>query len=264
MVAESISLAEKPRTTIAWREKFLASAIHFLVTLALAAGAAALIFLIWFPDPFQSMVGGTKLFLLIVGCDLALGPLISLVIYNSNKPRRELLTDYAIVGVVQLAALVYGVYAISNARPAYVAFVQDRLEVVTAVEIEASELEAANEPYRTLPKWGPRFVGTDVPADQREEALFVALQGRDISMRPRFYVPYEHRIEEIKRRAKPLAELEQRHPPAKELVASALAERGVPSDRARWLPIKAKEGFWTALIDLESGYPIAYVPLDPY
>ena len=37
---------------IVWREKFIATAIHFLVTLVLAACAAALIFLVWFPRPF--------------------------------------------------------------------------------------------------------------------------------------------------------------------------------------------------------------------
>ena len=91
---------------IVWREKFLATAIHFLVTLALAACAAALIFLVWFPDPMQTMIGGTELFMLVVGCDLALGPLISLVIYNSRKSRRELVIDYTIVGAVQTESFV--------------------------------------------------------------------------------------------------------------------------------------------------------------
>ena len=43
---------------IIWREKFLATAIHFLVTLTLAICAAALIFLVWFPDPFQKLPNG--------------------------------------------------------------------------------------------------------------------------------------------------------------------------------------------------------------
>ena len=47
---------------IVWREKFVATGIHFLVTLALAACAAALIFLVWYPDPFETMIGGTELF----------------------------------------------------------------------------------------------------------------------------------------------------------------------------------------------------------
>jgi hypothetical protein len=102
---------------IVWREKFIATAIHFLVTLALAVCAAALIFLVWFPSPFATMIGGTELFLLVVGCDLALGPLISLINYNSRKSRPKLNFDYTVVGVVQISALVYGIIVLDGARP---------------------------------------------------------------------------------------------------------------------------------------------------
>jgi hypothetical protein len=98
----------------------------------MGACAAALIFLVWFPDPYQTMVGGTKLFELVVICDLVLGPLISLVIYDRNKGRRKLIVDYTIVGVVQLAMLAYGVYVVAGTRPVYTAFNKDRLEVVSA------------------------------------------------------------------------------------------------------------------------------------
>src|SRR5687768_5273491 len=120
---------------IVWREKFRALLLHFLITAAVAAVAAAVIFFVWFPDPFQTMMGGTKLFLLISACDLVLGPLISLIIYNSRKSRLALITDYSIVGVLQIAALVYGVLSIAQARPVYVAFVGDRFEVVAASDI---------------------------------------------------------------------------------------------------------------------------------
>ena len=54
------------------------------------------------------------------------------MIYNSRKSRRELLMDYSVVGVVQLAALVYGVFVLAGTRPVYVAFNQDRIEVASA------------------------------------------------------------------------------------------------------------------------------------
>ena len=84
--------------------------------------AAALIFLVWFPAPFATMVGGTELFMLVVGCDLVLGPLLSLVIYDPRKTRLALVIDYSIVGAVQLATLIYGVYIVAGTRPVYVAF----------------------------------------------------------------------------------------------------------------------------------------------
>jgi hypothetical protein len=250
---------------IVWREKLVATGIHFLVTLFLAAIAAALIFLVWFPDPMQTMIGGTKLFLLVVGCDLALGPLISLVIYNSRKSRRELVIDYSIVGAVQIAALVYGVFILAGTRPVYVAFNHDRLEVVTARDIEEQELAAAKDAlYRTLPITGPRLVAIEVPQAEQNDALSESLKGNEEHVRPRFYVPYESRLKQILERAKPLADLEQRHPESKSLVEAAVADVATPPARLRWLPVRHRKGFWTALIDADDGKPKAYVAVDPY
>jgi hypothetical protein len=249
---------------IVWREKLLATGIHFLVTLFLAAIAAALVFLVWFPDPMQAMIGGTQLFMLVVGCDLALGPLISLVIYNSRKSRRELVMDYSVVGAVQIAALVYGVFILAGTRPVYVAFSKDRLEVVTARDISEKELEAAKDPYRSLPVTGPRFVAVAVPAPEQSDAMLESLKGNEEHTRPRFYTAYESQLAQIRERAKPLADLEQKFPGTKRLLDEAVADAAIPAARLRWLPVRHRRGFWTALIDVEDGKPKGYVPIDPY
>src|SRR5690242_11523295 len=98
---------------INWRERFVAAAIHFFFTALLSGIAAALIFFVWFPNGLAALVGGSALFLIMVGCDVVLGPMLSLVIYSSTKPKRELILDYTIVGLLQLAALGYGVWTMS-------------------------------------------------------------------------------------------------------------------------------------------------------
>lgn len=250
---------------IVWREKFVATGIHFLVTLGFAACAAALIFLVWYPDPFETMIGGTELFLLVVGCDLALGPLISLVIYDRRKSRRALITDYSIVGIVQIAALVYGVHTLAAARPVYVAFSHDRIEIVSAVDISDEELAAAKSPvYGSLPLTGPRFISIEVPAAEQQDALFQSVAGNHEHLRPRFYAPYEAQLDQIRVRAKSLEELEKRHPESKTVLQAASAKLTVPAERVRWLPVHHSKTFWTVLIDTENGRPLAYVNLDPY
>jgi hypothetical protein len=255
---------------IVWREKFVATGIHFLVTLGLAACAAALIFLVWFPDPFQTMIGGTELFVLVVGCDLALGPLISLVIYNSRKSRRELITDYSVVGAVQIAALVYGIFILAGTRPVYLAFSADRLEVVTARDITGKELAAAHDPaYATLSYTGPRLVGIEVPESERNDALFQAVSGNEVHMRPRFFVKYEANLAKIREKAKTPDDLAARKPASKPLLDAALRDvasrtPAIPAERIRWLPVHHRKGFWTALIDIDDGKPVAYFDFDPY
>ena len=248
---------------IAWREKFRAVLVHFLVTLVMAAAAAALIFFVWYPDPFHAMLGGTKFFLLISFCDLVLGPLTSLIIYNSKKTRRALIFDYTVIAIVQLAAFVYGVVSIANGRPAYVAFVVDRFEVVRAGDLEEKDLQQAKEPYRTVPQFGPLLIATERPATAKEQndLLFTTLGGKDIHHFPRYYVPYDAAREQVKKHAKPMEELYKKYPQARQMVAET--GLGMPDSQLRWLPILGKT-FWTALVDSNGGPPLAYIPIDPY
>jgi hypothetical protein len=246
---------------IDWRAKLRAFGIHFLATLAVALVAAALIFLVWFPDPFQEMVGGSKLFLLLIGCDLALGPLISLVIYDRRKSRRELTLDYSLVALIQLGALVYGMYVSFNARPLYVLFVQDRFEVVTSNEIAEEDLAEARLPeFQRRPLWGPQLAGTEVKPEERDDALERALAGKDVNVRPKFYVPYESREAQIFEKSRPLADLYRRRPEAEAAIKRVRADA---QETDKWLPVRHKRGFWTVLID-ERGRPASYVPVDPY
>jgi hypothetical protein len=251
---------------IAWREKATAFAIHFLVTLVVIASAAALVFLIWFPDPFQEMLGGTRLFEILVICDLGLGPLTSFIIYNSKKSRRELLFDYAIVGSVQLAAFIYGLYVVASTRPVYIAFAIDQLEVVAAGEIDDADLAQAGDRYRKRPTWGPQLVGIQraVAPKERQKMLFSALAGKDYAVLPAYYVPYEQNLAQIKQRALPVIELEKRHPEAKPLVSGAAAQLQIPVEKLVWLPVKHRKGFWTALLDPDTGRPVYWLPVDPY
>ena len=250
---------------INWREKFLAFAIHFVVTAALGACAAALIFLVWFPRPFATMIGGTELFLLVVGCDLALGPLLSLVVYNTRKSRGKLVFDYVVIGIVQLAAMLYGVYIVAGTRPVFVAFSSDRFEIVTARDIDDKELAAARSPeYRRLPLTGPSFINVVVSQADHNDALFEALNGNEEHQRPKFYQPYASGLETIRRRAKTVADLEKKFPAYQPQLDAAVEAAGIPAERLRWLPVSHRNGFSTALIDTETGKPVRYVEVDPY
>ena len=251
---------------IAWREKTAAFAVHFLVTLTLSASAAALVFLVWYPDPFQEMLGGTKLFQILVAFDLGLGPLTSFIIYSSKKTRRALLFDYTVIGVLQLAAFMYGLHAVANKRPAYLVFAVDQIEVVSAGEIDDAYLAKGGDRYRQRPKWGPQLVGIQRPQDtqERQKVLWSAVvAGKDYAQLPAYYVPYEQVLPEVRQRSLPVSELEKRHPEAKPLISSAAAQLQTSVEKLVWVPVKHRNGFWTALLDRDTGRPVGWLPLDP-
>src|SRR5262245_36171805 len=240
---------------INWREKFLAFGIHFLATAALGACAAALIFLVWFPSPFATMIGGTELFILVVGCDLALGPLLSLVVYDSRKSRGKLVFDYTVIAIAQLGAMIYGVYIVAGTRPVYVAYSGDRYEIVTARDIDDEELAAARLPeYRSLPWTGPRFVNVVISQADHDDAMFQAIAGKEEQVRPKFYQPFDTARESIDRHARSVAELERKFPGYVPALDAAVRAEQLTPEVARWLPVRHRNGFWTALVDPATGH----------
>lgn len=249
---------------IVWRDKLLAFGVHFIATAVLAACAAALIFLVWYPHPFELMVRGLELFTLVVGCDLALGPLLSFVVFNRSKTRLALLVDYTVIGIVQIAGMVYGVYTVAESRPAYVAFSVDRYEVVAVRDLKPVDLAAGPARYQTTLFGGPRYVGVRVPEPEREKSLLDELGGDPAFARPKWYVEVATMLPDILKRAQTLDELAQKHPDAKPLIADALEDISVPHEHLRWVPISTRNGFWTAIIDTRNGLPVGWLDYDPY
>ena len=94
--------------------------------------------------------------------------------------------------------------------------------------------------------------------------MFAALAGNEEHQRPKFYVPFETALEQIRRRATKVEELEKKYPEYKPALDAAVREAGVPPGNARWLPVRHRLGFSTAIIDETSGKPLSYADVDPY
>jgi hypothetical protein len=178
-----------------------------------------------------------------------------------------LIIDYLIVGAIQLAALIYGFSVVAVSRTVFVAFIKDRFGVVTAVEFDDVDLfVATNQQYKFKSWLGPVMVAIQFPTDtkERNELLFSAVVGKDAPLMPKYYRPYETMIDEIKSKSEPLEILITQHPEKKQELEIAVKNSRSTSANLHWLPVKSRFGFWTALIDTETGYPVKYLPIDPY
>lgn len=250
------------------RAKLQAAGWHLLATVMVASFAAWLVFQVWFPPPYARMLGGLELFVLVIACDLVLGPLISLVIYNPDKSRRKLVGDYICVGVLQVAALLYGLHVVVGTRPVFVVFAVDRYEVVTASELADEDLAQVTHPgFARLPWTGGPRLGWVLPAqnDQEHNALlFSAMAGKDVHLFPQRYRPVSQGREAILAKARPLDALRQKFPGAATEIDAELARRGRTADQVRWLPAAHATGCWTTLIDVQTAEPVGWLALDPY
>ena len=170
-----------------FKNRLRASSIHLGISLLIAALAALLVFGLWYPYPYREISGGRDLFFLVVAVDVAMGPLITLAIFNRSKPRRELVMDFTLVGMLQLAALGYGLWTVFVARPVHLVFEYSRLSVVHAVDIEPELLVKAPPALQALPLTGPTLIALRPFKDTDEQFQFTmaALGGAPLAARRR-------------------------------------------------------------------------------
>jgi len=142
-----------------WGDRLKASALHLGLSLCIAALAALLVFAVWYPNPYREISGGRELFLLLVAVDVILGPLITLAVFNRKKPHRELRRDLAIVAVIQLAALGYGLWTVALARPVHMVFEYKNFRMVHAVDVPPELLPQTPAGVEALPLTGPTLLG---------------------------------------------------------------------------------------------------------
>lgn len=242
-----------------------ASGLHLLISATVAILAAALVFGVWYPHEYREWAGGRELFLLVTGVDVALGPLLTFAVFNLKKGWPHLRRDLAIIAVLQLAALGYGMYTVYLARPVALVYEKDRFRVITNVQVQEGELSKALPAYRNLPLTGPWLLSTrDPTTEERSDALLMAaFTGVDRAERPLFWQPYANSIPEVLQRSRPLAVLFQKYPQMEADVNAALDARKVDPSAAKFLPLLTRSGDWVAIVD-GAGQPVHYVRGDAF
>jgi hypothetical protein len=237
--------------------RWQAAGTHLLICLAIAATAISVILGVWFPGPLFEAAGGLGLLYILVGVDVALGPLLTLIVFKSGKPGMKF--DLAVIGTVQLAALVYGCSVVALARPVFVVFVLDRFELVTAAELAPEELAQARFPeFRTLPWSGPALAAADLPTDpaERQKMIELAMSGIDVQNFPRYYVPYAQRTREVLARADTIARLRATEPVTSKAVDAWLASSGTSDEAVRALLLRTRFAWVAVLIDPGTAQPV--------
>ena len=220
-----------------------------LISLAVAGLAAALVFGLWYPGPYRLLSGGRELFLLVTTVDVILGPLLTLVIFDLRKGWPHIRRDLAIIGCIQLAALLYGLHTVYVARPVAMVFEVDRFRVVAANDVHDPDLPKARPEYQAMPLTGPWLLGTREiqQGDERNDAIFVALDGFDIGTRPNFWQPYEQSRAAVLKAARPASVLLRQYPARSDSIRQRLADRGELENKTLFVPVLAR-GDWVALI----------------
>jgi hypothetical protein len=226
-----------------------AAGLHLLLSLAVAALAAVLVFGLWYPGVYRLLAGGRDLFLLVVSVDVVMGPLLTFAVFNQAKGWPHLRRDLAVIGLLQLGALFYGLHTVYIARPVALVFEVDRLRVVAADAVYTPELPKALPQYRSLPLTGPWLLGARIvqPGAEHNDALFMGVGGVDVGQRPLFWQPYGEARDRVLARSRPVAVLLAHYPAKSGDLTECLNALKLDPLQARFLPVMAR-GDWIALL----------------
>lgn len=167
----------------------------------------------WYQWPGWYLTGVFHVTAILGGVDVTLGPLVTLLIANPKKPRRELARDISIVAAVQLIALVYGAGVLWHGRPLYYTFTVNRLVYVQAWEIPADEMALAQKQNPDLaPHWysRPRWVFIPPPKDDAghdKAGAEAVVGGMDSIHMPRYFKPWAQGLADLREHLKTLRQV---------------------------------------------------------
>ena len=137
---------------------------------------AYLVVKVWYPDFFFQTDGGWQGLRLLLGVDLVLGPMLTLIVYRAGKP--GLRFDLTVIGLVQLICLTAGVWIVHGERPLAIVYTDGSFYSVTAQSFK--EIDISGNPgiliENSPPNESPTHIVLWSTGDRRVFGL-VSIQG---------------------------------------------------------------------------------------
>ncbi|WP_312302384.1 hypothetical protein [Pulveribacter sp.] len=247
-----------------WLYAAKAAVVHLGISILIILITAHAVFHVWFPYPYSSLAGGKELFLITVAVNVICGPVLTFILVKPEKTRRELFLDLMVISVLQILALGYGAFSITQARPVILAFEADRFVAVTAAEIDPEKLAHAPKNMQELSWSEPALVGTRSASniDEMLESIHLSMQGSEPSSRPGWWQDYELSRATIIERMKPISRLVEASPSARSAIEPIILQTSLPPASIYYLPLVSRKSMdsWIVLLDQNANI-IGYAPV---
>lgn len=142
--------------------RWKAFAIHFSISLAVFLVLLAVILLVWYPGILFSIDGGWTGLRIVIGVDLVLGPLLTLIVFKAGKPGLKF--DLSCIGIAQIGCMAAGMWIVYTERPIALILAYDTIYSVAAQEFA----EFGKDPsiLEDFPGSYPKLVYTQLPENE--------------------------------------------------------------------------------------------------
>lgn len=136
-------------------QRLKAGISHFIISLLIFSIVITLLLYLWYPQPHFYVSGGWQGLKIVAGVDLVLGPLLTAIIFNTDKKEKELIIDVLSILSIQLLVLGWGINTIYQQRPVALVFWDGEFlsvpaEVLTVQKINIDELKDYGDRFPVL------------------------------------------------------------------------------------------------------------------
>ncbi|HEX4051899.1 MAG TPA: hypothetical protein VHY19_13585 [Steroidobacteraceae bacterium] len=200
----------------------------------------------WYRWPGWYIADAGSIALMLIGVDVTLGPLLTLIVARSTKPRAELVRDIGIIASVQICALAYGAVSLWSGRPLYYAFSQNVLQLVQASDFSTHELQLARQQHDALrPHWYslPRWIWAPLPADPEEAGkimMSVLHGGDDVIAMPRYFKQWPQGLPSLRKQLKPVKSVGYFSPGQKQALSERMRALGLDPTQDNAIPLTGR------------------------
>lgn len=225
-----------PRRTV-----LLAAGVSLLTLLA----GAWLVLCWWYPPAFWQASGILGIAAYAASAHLVITALFFLPWRNCWKNAASVQSDVAFLMFVMLGVALFSLSYLFAGRPVALVFSVDRVVLVRANEIRATELAFAGILSKGLRISAPlQLIAARRSTDEeRLDSIQLAMAGFDLHQRPSFWIDIAVQRDQISQKARNIDEL-------RGVFARQLAEFGNPKAEERtFLPLAGANGEWVLVLD---------------
>lgn len=232
--------------------------LHFVSSVGVLGLVLGGLYAGWYHWPGWYLTQVATVLAVMAGVDLALGPVLTMVVASPAKPKPALKRDIAVIVAVQLCALVYGAVQLWNGRPLYYAYSETVLQVIQAYDIDPVEAAAARAQGLDLaPRWYglPQWIWAPLPSDEKKagEIIGAAITGgNDVTAMPRFYRPWEAGRAALRRQLQPLAASRFFSAKEKTALQAKMQSAGLDVSKSNTIPMTGRGRPLLAVLDPDS------------
>jgi hypothetical protein len=204
--------------------------LHLLGSVSVLTLILGALYLGWYRWPGWYLTNVTTVVLVMIGVDVVIGPLLTFVIANPSKSRRELKRDIGIIVAAQLCALVYGSVSLWNGRPLYYGFADKMPQAIQAYDLETSDAE---EGRRLNPELAPHWY--TLPRWVWEPSV-----SGDGIFKPRYFKPWDQGLPTLQKKLEKMSDSRYFLPFEKRSLERQMKASGLPVDQQNTLPLTGR------------------------